>query len=277
MLDVTNQSKPGELRPPGFGETDAYLDYSKKQEKVREEFIVHTFKFFKELVFKALCPNLEHKPESSLKLVTQIQKDTSGNVTRIPMPLYLTNVSVMAGCLGKKYPVDIVDHGLANMDPIVRDQLLAIWDGHRLPRERDAFSQTQALLEMKKWACQAEDSVMNTQRMIANQNAQIFASVPGYAAAAEAYADAATALPADGSGGAVTVHASQAQRTIEAHSRIPDFVWGPGKCWICGGDDHMAKTRDGTWTCPRANAPNTKENFEKNLLWSVLHQSYLPG
>ena len=29
-LNVTNQKKPGELHPPGFGMTDAYLDHSKK-------------------------------------------------------------------------------------------------------------------------------------------------------------------------------------------------------------------------------------------------------
>ena len=150
VLEKTNQKKPGELRAPVFGETDASLDYSKKQEKIREEFIGHLFKFLKKLVFEALCPNLDHKPESSLKLVTQIQTDDGGNVTRIPMTLYMTNLSIMAGCLGNKYPVDIVDHGLANMDPIVRDHLLAIWNGHRVPRERDAFSQTQALLELKK-------------------------------------------------------------------------------------------------------------------------------
>ena len=82
-------------------ELTRFFRYSKKQDKIREDFIGHIHKFLKQLVFKALCSNLEHKPESALKIVTQIQKDTSGNITCIPMSLYMTNLAVIAGCFVK--------------------------------------------------------------------------------------------------------------------------------------------------------------------------------
>ena len=259
VLEVTGQTKPGDLSAPGFAMTDARLDCSKRQDKMREYLIGLESDFLKGIVFDALCPNLEHRPESALNMVKQIYVGADGNRARISMSLYMTNLAIAASCLGHgDYTIDVVDHGLQNMDPDVKEMLLLHWDGHRESRTCDAFTQTKALLQLSKDAQQAEASVLNTKSLIDGRNKQIFASIPGFAAAA-------AALPATGGTElSVGVNASQAENTLRAHANILPFDWKSG-CWICGKQDHMAKDKTGAFTCPQANAPNAQENFDKNM------------
>ena len=77
-------------------------------------------------------------------------------------------------------------------------------------------------MQLSKFGQQAEEAVLNTQQLIDNRNVAVFASIPGFAAAA------ASQPATGGTRLSVGVNVSQAETTLKAYARIPPFEWVKG-------------------------------------------------
>ena len=61
------------------------------------------------------------RPSSSPGQVKQQQEDTNGNITRLTVQQYFTNLVMAMACTeNDEHDVDVVVHAVNNMDPLIR-------------------------------------------------------------------------------------------------------------------------------------------------------------
>ena len=180
--------------------------------------------------------------------------DANGNVARLPIQLYFTNIMIAMHSMGKEnYKIDVVDYTVNNMDPDVKAEIESTYTGHLAVRARDPVTQTRALQALFVAASTTETKVINTRNLMSSKTtALLIATVPGYTASV-----AGVETPAI---------KSVAERTIQKNIPIPPFEWQWGACVACGSETHKYRNRK-VILCPhkdRSNAKaNTKENFAK--------------
>ena len=105
-----------------------------KEEAFREETIEGEMNWLEDQLFKTCCPGVAYRPSSALSQVKQLHQDTMGNITRVPMQLYISNVLTVMNCMGRQdYEIDVVMYTVNNMDPDVKAELLTSYDKYAIP------------------------------------------------------------------------------------------------------------------------------------------------
>ena len=178
--------------------------------------------------------------------------DANGNVARLPIQLYFTNIMIAMNCMGRMpYKINVVNYTVDNMDPDMKAKMESTYTGHLLARTRDPITQTCVIQTLLVAVSAAEKKVINTRNSISSKTTQLLiATVPGYTSAVDS-----AMTPA---------HKSVAERTIQSNIPIPPFEWEMGKCVVCGSIAHRYK-KEKDIICPHADRPNAKENARDNF------------
>ena len=81
-----------------------------------------------------------------MSLVKQVTMDENGNLARLPIQLYFTNIMIAMNCMGKEnYEIDVINYTVDSMDPDVKAEMESTYTGHLTARARDPITQTRAI------------------------------------------------------------------------------------------------------------------------------------
>ena len=140
ILDLTGQLVAADLDQAAFSGRGATLNEEKMQDKHRELITSSQEKWLHGILFGSLCPQSAYKPEDAVEKVMQIFKcKTTGNYVRLPMNNYMGNFLTAMACIDK-YPFDMVNLAIRNMDPAVKDRLIKTYKKHREARSLETFA-----------------------------------------------------------------------------------------------------------------------------------------
>ena len=103
--------------------------------------------------------------------VKQVTTDENGNVARLPIQLYFTNIMIAMNCMGRMpCEIDVVKYAVDNMDPDVKAEMESTYTGNLTARTRDPITKTCAIQDLLIATSAAERKVINTRNLIPSKN-----------------------------------------------------------------------------------------------------------
>ena len=120
ILEITYQTRPGQIQPPVFGATAATLNQDHAMADIESKiFRVCMDAVFAE-VFLAVAPNFTNQPEAALEYVKQIFTDSDGKeVYPRSVQEYYSQImgAIQPFVAQQTFPVNVVEKFKSNMDP----------------------------------------------------------------------------------------------------------------------------------------------------------------
>ena len=229
ILDVTYQTRPGQIVAAVFGATSATLNQDRAMTDIESRILrVVDSSIFKD-VFLASAPNYTDQPEAALEHVYQVITDAEGKQTCRSVQEYYTQIMAALQPFIKErtFPVNAAEKFKTHLDPALFPFFKQAYPSHSNVVALDSALQLTALRDMLSAAQLAED----------NRNVISKAAVTAINAQSFVITGAASA----------GVNASQAERTIG------DYKKRELTCFGCGGPHAWSKRQaDDTYTevCP---------------------------
>ena len=152
--------------------------------------------------------------------------------------------------------MDVVRYTVDNMDPDIVAEMKSSYAGHYGQQSRDPVTKTLAIQQLLIHCTNYEKEVNNTRNIISARTTNILYVIPGFAAA--------VATVAAAYGRVVPDLASDAEKTIQNNTPIPEFTWVHGRCLGYNIQSHICKTK-GNITCTEVRRPNVSDYVLKNL------------
>ena len=148
------------------------------------------------------------------------------------------------------YELDVVQNTDENMDTKIVAEMEFSYAGHLGQRARDPVTQTLDIQQLLIHATNSEKKVNNTRNIISARTTNILSVIPGFAAA--------VATVSAAYGRVVPNLASNAEKTIQNNTPIPEFTWVHGRCLGYNIQSHMYNTK-GKITCTEVGRPNFRK------------------
>jgi len=244
ILDVTYQTKPGQIQATVFGATAATLTQDHAMTEIESKILRVCMEAVFADVFLAVAPNFTNQPEAALEYVKQIFTDSDGKEVYRSVQEYYSQImgAIQPFVAQRSFPVNVVEKFKSNMDPGLSKffkQAFPTWSD-TVPLEGGL--QLAALRAMLKAAQTAEEN-----RKLISHEATAALNATGFI-----YQGAQT-------------NASQAETTIANHKRKDGT---PIICFGCGGPHSWsARQPDKSFvvTCPNKDKPGVKETADVKI------------
>ena len=244
ILNLTYQTKPGQIQAPVFGATAATLTQDHAMTEIESKILRVCMDAVFADIFLAVAPNFTNQPEAALEYVKQIFTDSDGKEVYRSVQEYYSQImaAIQPFVAQRSFPVNVVEKFKGNMDPGLSQlfkQAYQTWSD-TVPLEGGL--QLSALRSMLKAAQTAEEN-----RKLISQEASAALNATGFM-----YQGAQT-------------NASQAEKTIAANKRKDGT---PIICFGCGGQHSWsARQPDKSFvvTCPNKDKPGIKDAADAKI------------
>ena len=238
ILEITYQTKPGQIQPPVFGATAATLNQDHAMSDIESKILRVCMDAVFADVFLAAAPNFTNQPEAALEYVKQLFTDSDGKEVYRSVQEYYTQImgAIQPFVAQRQFPVNVAEKFKSNMDPGLAKffkQAFPLWSD-TVPLEGEL--QLAALRRMLQAAQTAEEN----RKLISNE------ATAAINANAFMYQGAQT-------------NASQAETTINNYKKREIICFG------CGGlHSWSARQADKSFviTCPNKDKPGVKEKAD---------------
>ena len=119
ILNITYQTKPGQIQPPVFGATAATLNQDHAMTEIESNILRVCMESVFANIFLAAAPNYTNQPEAALEHVKQIFTDSDGKEVYRPVQAYYTQIlGDIQPFVGQRMsPVNVAEKFKSNMDP----------------------------------------------------------------------------------------------------------------------------------------------------------------
>ena len=244
ILDVTYQTRPGQIQAPVFGATAATLTQDHAMAEIESKILRVCMEAVLNNIFLAVAPNFTNQPEAALEYVMQTYTDSDGKQVYRSVQEYHTQImgAIQPFVAQRVFPVNVVEKFKSNMDPGLSKFFKKAYPNWSNAVPLQGELQLATLRSMLVAAQTAEDD----RNLITQQTSTVIN---------------ATGFMIQGA----QVNASQAETTIANHKRKDGT---PIICFGCGGPHPWSSRQpDKSFVivCPNKDKPGIKEKADAQI------------